>query len=208
MDVPRTPARRRGFRHHAAALLLRLGGWTPDGDPPALAKFIVVAAPHTALRDGFWMLALAWWWGLHVDWLVKKEFLRGPLGWWLKRIGAVPVDRSAPQGLVGELTEAFRSRDRMVLAIPPEGTRERRAHWKSGFYQVAREAGVPICLSYLDYGRKRGGFGPCLSTSADVRADMDLIRSFYAGVSACVPEQFTPPRLVEEDEPRGVTGER
>jgi 1-acyl-sn-glycerol-3-phosphate acyltransferase len=187
-------------RRALARAALSLGGWTPDGAPPDLPKYVVLAAPHTTLADGVWMQTFAWYWGLDVDWLVKSSTTRGPAGPLLKKLGAIPVERSAPQGLIDQLAREFASRARMRLVIAPEGTRARRTHWKSGFYHLARQAGVPVCLSYLDYRNKRGGFGPCFSLTGNVRADMDRIRSFYRDVMAARPSDFTPPRLREEDE--------
>jgi 1-acyl-sn-glycerol-3-phosphate acyltransferase len=198
-DVDRRAAPGSGLRHRVAGIALRLGGWTLEGAPPALAKYVVVAAPHTWWWDSFWMLAFVWWWGLPARWVVKSSLARGPVGWILRRLGAVAVDRSAPQGQVGLLAAEVRREAEIVLSIAPEGTRARATYWRSGFYHLAREAGVPVCLSYLDYGRRRGGFGPCFPLSGDVKADMDRVRDFYGGVRARYPERFTPPRLREED---------
>jgi 1-acyl-sn-glycerol-3-phosphate acyltransferase len=199
-DLDRQPPPTAGFRHHLAGLVLRIGGWTVEGDPPRLPRFVVVAAPHTSWWDGFWMIAFAWWWGIRLRWLVKSSAASGPLGRWLRRIGAVPVDRSTPQGLVDALATEIRASDGLILSISPEGTRARRTYWKSGFYRIAEQAGVPICLSYLDYGRRKGGFGLVFVPSGDVRADMDRVRAFYADTRARYADKFTPPRLPEEDE--------
>jgi|SRR6185437_2236553 len=200
VDVRRRAAPRSGFKHWFAGLVLRLGGWTMGGAPPAVPKMVVVAAPHTVLRDGFWMVAFAWWWGIRLQWVVKSDLSGGPVGWFLRQVGAVPVQRSAPQGQVTLLAKEISRAAEIVLSIAPEGTRARRDVWKSGFYHIAREAKVPICLSYLDYGRSEAGFGPCFMPSGDIRADMDIVREFYQGVQARHPELFTPPRLREEDE--------
>lgn len=184
-----------------AALVLRLGGFTPDGDPPELQRYVILSAPHTWWWDGFWMVTFAWYWGLSISWFVKSSSTKGLLGWLPRLVGAIPVDRRAPQGLVGELTRAFGEREHLILVIPPEGTRKKREYWKSGFYHIARQANVPICLSYLDYGRNRGGFGPCFYLSGDVRADMDRIREFYRDVRGRKPEMWTPPKLIEEEGP-------
>lgn len=187
-------------RRALARATLSLGGWTPDGAPPDLPKYVILAAPHTTFADGPWMRTFALYFGLEVDWLVKRSSTRGLAGPILKKLGAIPVERSAPQGLVDQLAREFASRAQMRLVIAPEGTRARRDYWKAGFYHLARQAQVPVCLSYLDYGRKRGGFGPCFSLTGNVRADMDRIRSFYSDVTAARPNDFTPPRLREEDE--------
>lgn len=199
----RIPAPKRGLRPLVGSLMLRLGGWRAEGDPPDLQRMVIVAAPHTSLWDGFWMLMFAWHWDLSINWFVKRSFTRGPLGWIVLATGAIPVDRSAPHGLVGELVRAFAERQTLHLSVPPEGTRARRAYWKSGFYHIARAAKVPVCLSYLDFGRRQGGFGPCFHLSGDVRADMDRVRAFYKDMRGRIPDQFTPPRLAEEDEQQG-----
>jgi 1-acyl-sn-glycerol-3-phosphate acyltransferase len=149
--------------------------------------------------DGFWLIAFAWYWGLSIRWLVKESMVRGP-GRLLLLIGAVPVDRARPEGTVDRLAAEFRARERMVLAIPPEGTRSRRDYWKSGFRRVAQAAGVPVCLAVLDYRRKQAGFGPGFEMTDSVQADMDRVRAFYAGATGKLPADFTPPRLREEDE--------
>lgn len=197
--ISRRPAPTRGLRHHIAGFFLRLGGWTPTGDPPALDKYIIVAAPHTWWWDGFWMMAFAWWWGIQIKWLVKSSAAWGPFGWFLRSVGAIPVNRSAPQGLVGVLCREFAAQSALIVSIPAEGTRARRPYWKSGFYHLARQAKVPICLSLLDYGSGRGGFGPCFVPTGDVRADMDLVRDFYREAKGKIPDRFTPPKLKEED---------
>ena len=85
-----------------------------------------------------------------------------------------------------------------MLTVPPEGTRSRAPHWKSGFYQIARPAKVPIVMGYLDYARRRGGLGPALSPGDDLRGDMDAIRAFYADKRGKYPERFGDVRLQEE----------
>jgi 1-acyl-sn-glycerol-3-phosphate acyltransferase len=203
LDVPRLTAPTSGFKHRLAALVIKLAGWAPEGAPPALPQLVVVAAPHTSLMDGFWMNAFAWYWGVEFAWLVRRSMTQGPLGYWLRYTGAVPIDRDNPQGLVAALAETFKTRKQLFLALSPEGTRGRRTHWKSGFYRLSQAAGVPMCLSFLDYTRKRAGFGPCLKASGSVSDDMDFIRSFYKTIQGKFPEQFTPPRLSEEDRPPG-----
>ena len=82
--------------------------------------------------------------------------------------------------------------------MPTEGTRERADYWKSGFYHIARKAGVPIVPSFLDFGQKRGGFGPAFYPTGDVGADMQHFRDFYRGMQGKFQGQFGPVRLKEE----------
>lgn len=139
--------------------------------------------------------------GVHVHWLGKASLFRAPLGWLLRPLGGIPVDRTAPGGLVGTVAERFRDEPDLVVVIPPEGTRGPAPYWKSGFWHIARAAGVPVVLSFLDFERREGGFGPAVPMSGDPRADMAPIRAFYADVSARFPERVGPMRLREEDLP-------
>lgn len=145
------------------------------------------------------MLAVAYALGVKPSWLGKRELFRPPFGWVLRRLGGVPVDRSARQGVVGEAVARFAEAEHLFLVIPPSGTRTRAAHWKSGFYHVARGAAVPIVCAYLDYAERVGGVGLVLTPSGNLRADMDRVRAFYASKRGKYPAQVTPVRLREEE---------
>ena len=183
------------------ALPLRLAGWKFEGGKPAPKKCVALAWPHTSNWDGLLLVALAQSIGLEMSWMIKSDWVKGPMGILLRGIGAVAVDREGAHNLVDQMVELFAKRDELVLVIPPEGTRRRAETWKSGFYHIARGANVPVVPGYLDYGRKRGGFGPAIHLTGDVRADMDAIRTFYAGVNAkgLVPENVGPIALRDEN---------
>jgi len=187
-------------RRLIARAALRIGRWTIVGEPPADERVIVLAVPHTSNWDGFWMLCMASVKGMPVAWMGKRSLFRGVGGWFLRRLGGVPVDREAPGGQVAQMVAELNARDRMTLVVPPEGTRTRRDTWRSGFYHIARGADVPVALSFLDYGKRRGGFGPTLRLTGDVKADMDRIRAFYEDVTGRYPEHQSPIRLAEEDD--------
>jgi 1-acyl-sn-glycerol-3-phosphate acyltransferase len=179
-------------------LYLRAFGWRLAGSLPC-RRAVVIAAPHTSNWDLPFMLAVSYALGAKPSWLGKRELFGGPLGWLLRRLGGIAVDRSAPQGLVGEAVARFGERDELFLVIPPSGTRARAPYWKSGFYHVARGAGVPIVCAYLDYRARVGGIGLTLTPSQSIGGDMDRIRAFYADKQAKFPAQMTPVRLREEE---------
>ena len=180
-------------------LYLRAFGWRVAGALPC-RRAVVIAAPHTSNWDLPFMLAVSYALGAKPSWLGKRELFRAPLGWLLRWLGGIAVDRSAPQGLVGEAVARFGQRDELFLVIPPSGTRARAPYWKSGFYHVARGAGVPIVCAYLDYRHRVGGVGLSFVPTASIGADMDRIRAFYADKQAKFPAQLTPVRLREEEE--------
>ncbi len=184
-----------------ARLCLTLVGWRAELPAPTEPKYVLIAAPHTSNWDLVLMLLCGLVYGLRPCWTGKKSLFRPPLGWLLRWLGGIPIDRSAHHNVVEQLAASFQQRERLVLAMPPEGTRGRAPHWKSGFYYVARTAGVPICLGYLDYGRRRGGLGPLLRPTGDVAADMDVVRAFYADKRGRYPEKQGPVRLEQEGRP-------
>lgn len=184
-----------------ARVYLRLFGWRVQGRLPDHPKCVVIAAPHTSNWDLPFTLAVAYILGVKPSWLGKRELFRGPFGALMRRLGGIPVDRSKRADMVQQLVDYTRTVDRLFLVIPPSGTRSKAAHWKSGFYHVARGAGVPIVCAFLDYRRKLGGLGPLLVPTGDVAADMRVIRGFYAGIVGKYPEHTTPARLREEDDP-------
>jgi len=159
---------------------LRLAGWRYEGPVPTEKKYVALAVPHTSNWDGLLLLMLAQNIGLHMRWMVKQSALKGPMGPLLRSLGAVPIDRSRAHNMVDQMIEQFRSSDEFVLFIPPEGTRGRAEHWKSGFYHIALGAKVPVAPAYLDYERKRAGVGQPIPMIGDVRKDMDALRAFYA----------------------------
>jgi len=181
-------------------LYLRLSGWRVEGRLPDAPKAVVIAAPHTSNWDLPLMLAVAYVLGIRPAWLGKRELFRWPFGWLMRRLGGLPVDRGTRQNLVQQAIDRFDAVDRLLLVIPPSGTRGRATHWRSGFYHIARGARVPIVCGFLDYRRKVGGIGPAFTPSGDLAADMGELRAFYADITGRFPGSTTPVRLLEEDQ--------
>lgn len=180
--------------------VLRLGGWAFEGPVPATQRYVLIAAPHTSNWDFVYMMAMAWALGIRLSWMGKASLFVFPLGVLFKALGGLPIRRDMRANLVEQSVARFTPGSDLVLAVPAEGTRGRGTTWRSGFYHIARLAEVPIVLGYLDYARKRGGLGPELRPSGDVRADMDIVRAFYADKVGRHPSLFTVPRLAEEAE--------
>ncbi|HEU0107163.1 MAG TPA: 1-acyl-sn-glycerol-3-phosphate acyltransferase [Vicinamibacteria bacterium] len=183
----------------AAGWLLRRAGWTISGARPTVARYVLVASPHSSNWDTAVMLLFAVHFGIRLRWIGKRESFRWPLGPLLRRLGGIPIDRGGGQGLVAATAEVFRGRAHLALAIAPDGTRRGLDYWRSGFYHIAQAAGVPLVLAFLDWGTRRAGIGPTMALTGNVVADMDGIRAFYAGMVARYPEQTSRVRLREED---------
>ena len=165
---------------YCCAAYLNLAGWTMRGDwPRDIPKMVLIAAPHTSNWDGVNMLAAAGYYRVALKWMGKRELTEGPFGAIVRWLGCVPVDRRGRTDLVEQMRAAFDQRKRMVLAIPPEGTRAAVNEWKTGFYHIARAAGVPLVMSVLDYGTRTIRLSGAFTPSGDYAADLPLIKSHY-----------------------------
>lgn len=189
------------MRSRLARAVLRLARWTAVGDVPRHG--ILVGAPHTSNWDFVMMLLVMWRGGVTPRVLIKQELFRGPLGWLLRRLGGIPLDRANPGAVVRELVREAKRGEEFLLILAAEGTREKGQYWKSGFWRMGRTTRLPIHLAFIDGPSRTAGFGPTMTASADVVADMDLVRAFYADKRGIHPAQRTEPRLREEDAARG-----
>ncbi|MFC6152634.1 1-acyl-sn-glycerol-3-phosphate acyltransferase [Nocardioides yefusunii] len=181
-----------------ARLFFALSGWKLASEPAPGRPVVFLGAPHTSNWDFPLTLAVAWSLGIEIRWLGKKSLFKGVAGPIARRLGGIPVDRENPQGLVDDLVAQMRSGATFGLVIAPDGTRSGNTHWKSGFYRIARDAGLDVSLGFVDGPTKTTGLGPTITLTGDVRADMDVIRAFYADKHGYHPEQRVEPRLREE----------
>ncbi len=183
-----------------ARFFLNLTGWEAVGRRIADDKIVLVAGPHTSNWDLLALLAITCALDVKVSWLGKHSMFWWPLGPILRGLGGIPVRRDRPDKVVEQIVRAFDEAETLTLAITPEGTRSNARYWKSGFYRIAKAAGVPIQLGFTDYEKRRAGFGPSFTPSDDVRADMDKMRAFFSDVVARHPDLVGEIRLREEDE--------
>lgn len=177
------------LRQRIARRLLRLVGWDVDPYIPPPAKYVLIVAPHTSNWDfpyGYLgKMAL----GLQLHWVGKHTLFRWPYGWLMRWLGGIPVDRRSRNNVIQQLADVFARRERLVIAITPEGTRSYTPNWKSGFYYTALAAKVPLAMGYIDYRRKRMGISEPFLPSGDLEADMERIRAFYADKTGRYPEK-------------------
>ena len=182
----------------AARLFWTCSRWTLRSEPAPTRPTVLIGAPHTSNWDFVLMLGIAWRLGIDVHWLGKKSLFAGWRGPIMRRLGGIPVDRSDPARVVDEVVEQIRTGSVFRLVVTPDGTRGGNAYWKSGFYRIARETGMPVTLGFVDRTTMTTGLGPTLDLTGDVASDMDRIRAFYADKAGVRPEHRTEPRLREE----------
>ncbi|BDD09010.1 1-acyl-sn-glycerol-3-phosphate acyltransferase [Fulvitalea axinellae] len=179
-----------------ANLIFKVAGWKVEGDlPKDIDKAVMIAAPHTSNWDFVFARAAFFLMGVPVRFTIKKEWVEGPLGWLIKSLGAIAIDRSPKKAgekrrsMVEAMTDLFAEREELVVMITPEGTRSYAPRWKKGFYYVALNAKVPIVLGYLDYGKKKAGVGPIIHPTGDYEKDLEEIKSFYRQVQGRHPDK-------------------
>ncbi|MEO7360772.1 MAG: lysophospholipid acyltransferase family protein [Gemmatimonadaceae bacterium] len=171
---------------------MRVLGWDFAGAFPDYPQFVAVVSPHTSNWDFLILLAAKWALRLDVKWMGKDALFTPPLGWFMRAVGGIPIRRTAQHNVVDRSIQAFRERPQLVLALAPEGTRKYVADWKSGFWHIARGAGVPILCIALDYGRKTIRLGPEIwPTEEDSALGIARIRANYVGVKGYHPEQHS-----------------
>lgn len=170
-------------------LFLKLMGWRLEGRPPNEPKYVLIAVPHTTNWDFPITLAMAFIFNFEIFWMGKDSLFKGWKGPVMKWMGGIPIDRSSANNVVQQTIDAFNNNDRLVVTIPPEGTRSKVDKWKTGFYYIAVGAKVPIAMGFLDYQHKVGGFKPTFYPTGDVEKDIAEMRKVYAGISGKFSDQ-------------------
>lgn len=177
-------------------LMARLG-WQLSFEGFPRQQGVAVVYPHTSNWDFPVMLLTKWAIGVPARFWGKDSLFRVPLlGRWMRWLGGLPLNRHSPQGAVGEmvaLMKRHRQDGRLLwLALAPEGTRRRTAGWRSGFYQVALGADVPVALIQLDYSRRRVNVTDFVRLSGDETHDFARMAACYEGVRGLHPELASP----------------
>lgn len=171
--------------------ILRLMGWKSTGSFPAnLKKYIVIVAPHTSGWD--FVIGLLFRKALRLErakYLGKHQLFKPPFGFFFRWLGGYPVDRTSSHNLVEEVVKIFHSHDEFALALSPEGTRKRVDKLKTGFYNIARAASVPIIMVAFDYKNKQAIISPPFETTTHQQADFEKILSFFRPIEGKYPEK-------------------
>ncbi len=169
--------------------VLKIRGWRIEGRFPEIAKYVLIAAPHTSNWDFPITISMAFALKGKIYWMGKDTLFRRPFTGIFKWLGGISVDRSKSNNLVSQMVQQFSDSGNLVLTIPPAGTRSHVMKWKTGFYYIALGANVPVVLGFLDYRTKVGGIGPVFFPTGDIHADMQQISGFYSGIHGKHPVQ-------------------
>ena len=194
MNIPKlgplTPQRGNVLTRAIGRALLVAYRWRVKGKMHNAPKFVMIIAPHTSLWDIYTPNATMLAVGFRSSWLVAASLTFWPLGIFVRWLGGIPVHRSSHHDLVSQIVKKFNDNDSLVLTIFPEGKLSKVGKWKTGFWHIAVQAGVPIQLVSLDYDKRVTEFGPVIEPSHSIEADMERIQNYYKSVQAKHPDQF------------------
>jgi len=145
------------------SLYVWITGWKIHNNfPYHLDKCVLIVAPHTSAWDFVVGLAIS--------------------------TGGFPVDRFNKHNMVDQVVQLFNSHEKFVLALSPEGTRKKTDRLRTGFYHIAKNAGVPIVMIGLDFGKKEVTFSEPVYTTNNEVEDFKKIITFFAPLQGKIPE--------------------
>ena len=147
--------------------IYRWRGWTLDGHLPDIPKFVIAGAPHTSNWDFVFFTGATAAEGIEPAFMGKHTLFKGVMRNFMLDMGGIPIDRTKRANVVEQVADEFARRDRLALVIAAEGTRSSMGEWKSGFYNIARAANVPIVPAWVCNTRRIVGFGPAIIPSAN-----------------------------------------
>ena len=178
-----------------ASFLLHISGWHLQMSTSFVPKCVICIAPHTSNWD--FVIGNLVYMALYKDerphFFMKKEWFVFPLGYIFKAMGAVPVDRSRHSSLTDQISAEFSRHEIFRMAVTPEGTRSPNKEWKKGFYYIAKKAGVPIQLAFIDGKTKTVGIAETIEVTDDEAADLKKIKDFYSTISPLRAGKFELP---------------
>ncbi len=169
-------------------IVMKIVGWSIDGEQPVHNKYILLAAPHTSNWDFPLIIMVALRLKLDVHWMGKDTLFRFPLKAIMTWLGGIPINRSQANNVVDQMVDQFNHRDSLIVLVPPEGTRSKVDRWRTGFYHIALQAKLPVVLGFVDAGTKKIGFGPEFYPTGNIDEDLAEMKIFYGQITGINPE--------------------
>lgn len=186
---PELPRRGNSFSRWLGRLMMRGLAWRIEGELCQQPRCVMVMGPHTSYWDFTTNFAVLLALGLDASWFIANSYAKGLPGKFLSAFGAIAVERNERRDLVSQMVEQFNARSQLVLALFPEGTRKPVLQWKTGFWHIAKQAGVPVQLVAVDYAKRATVFGPVLELSHDSDSDIQGMREYFKAVVAKHPHK-------------------
>lgn len=175
---PEVPCRRSPAIQWLGRLLLRMSGWRLVGEVPRTPKLVIAVGPHTSNWDLVFALYVLMASGIRLSWFMKREAFIWPVSRLFIAFGGIPLNRSAASGTVSQIAEAFAERERLWVALTPEGTRRKVTQWKTGFLRMAEAADVPVLLVGWDYPNRTICIDRLWQVTGDHERDAAAIQAY------------------------------
>lgn len=173
-----------------AEWVFKLWGWTLVGHyPKEQKKMIIAVASHTSYWDFPIGILFRTMYKVKIKFVIKAEIMKGPLGWLLNYMGAVPVNRSKAHNFVNEVVKQINSRDEIILTVAPEGKRDKVEKLKSGYYFMAKLAKIPILPIKFDWAGDKIILGDLFYPTDDVEKDLAYLDQYFRGTIGKFPEK-------------------
>ena len=169
--------------------LYKAAGWKIQGEKPPLTKYVIIVAPHTSNWDFFVGWGARNVIGFRPNFLAKQSLFKIPfVGWFLKFIGGVPVDRSRKTNMVDQVVQLYKEKEDFIMTITPEGTRSYSPNWKTGFYRIAHQANVPIVKIGFDYATKTVFIDEPFHPTGDMEGEIETFKEYFKKFKGKNPE--------------------
>ena len=202
------PRRKRRILGPLGRLLMKVCNWKIVGEFPTHKRMVLIAVPHTAMRDAWYALLAVLALDLKINffgakWIftrlpslftISKSLDRlgipWPLGWLqsilLKRLGGIPVTREVNKGLISSVIDTFSDIDNFILAIAIEGggfsTEDNPNKFRSGFYYIAKGLEIPYVPIAIDFANREFRIMEPMFPVSSFEEEADKIRELFDGV--------------------------
>ena len=161
-------------------VLYRWKGWKLDGHlPKQIKKYVIAGAPHTSNWDFVFFAGATHEEKVQPNFMGKHTLFQGIMRNFMLDMGGISVDRRKSANTVDQMAEEFENRDELALVMAVEGSRTTDGKWKSGFYNIAHAAGVPIVPAYADNATRLVGFGEPLIPSGNYGEDLLKLAKWF-----------------------------
>lgn len=176
------------FRRIAQFFAFKVFKFTLQGNFPKDPKFVIAVVPHTSNWDFIVAIGVRTYLKEPIHFVGKKELFTPLTSWFFKGLGGMPLNRKKNENVVDAITRMYREEDLFRMAIAPEGTRKKVTEWKTGFYYIAKNAGVPILPIAFDWENRVMTFHPLFNPTANWEKDFEYLQALFKGVIGKVPE--------------------
>ena len=193
--LTRHPVTFKGSR--LARWVLKMLGWRLDFEGFPTRQGVAIVYPHTSNWDFPIGMLAKWALGIPAHFWGKDSLFKFPVvGAWMRWVGGIPIDRSSSRGVVVQMVHVFEQHNQndqlLWLGLAPEGTRSFTPGWRTGFYQLALGAQVPLALVKLDWGQRRFSVVDFYDLTGQVERDYAHMAQVFEGVKGFHEHQMGP----------------